>query len=189
MKLASLLLYGTLVSGTIVGCEAPGPTATAGSQNAARQRFFGQPSADVFAAAEEAVAEHFRIERSDPAAGIIVAEPKEGPDAEAGATLRKVRGAEERVRRAAEVRVENAGSSAVVYCRVAVQRLETSQRQTFARDYAARDIPNETPVDREGATTPEQNAVWSTTRRDRALESAILRAIDEKLAQLPTTTP
>jgi len=39
------------------------------------------------------------------------------------------------------------------------------------------DLPTDTPIDREGATTQEQNTVWRTIGRDKSKERSILDII------------
>lgn len=47
----------------------------------------------------------------------------------------------------------------------------------FRHDHRVSDIPDDTPIDRDAATTTEQNTVWRTIRRDKAAERRILEAI------------
>jgi hypothetical protein len=163
---------------TTLGCAAPGAARPRGSV----ARYNGVSQEAVFDVAESALAEHFQIDRREPATGTLTAAPKESVEREAGATLRQVRGGRERLRRTAEVRVDSAGGGTVlVTAAVQIQRLETEARRTFAREFATRDTPTETPIDLEAGATPEQTATWTTRGRDEALERAILRAIDEKL--------
>ena len=85
-----------------------------------------------------------------------------------------------RLRRLATVRVGQGAGVVNVYARVALQEQTTEAHRMFQRDHAISDIPGDTPIDREAATTSEQNTVWRTIGRDRAAERRILEAILEE---------
>jgi hypothetical protein len=125
----------------------------------------------------------YDIARADPIAGVITTEPTD-------VSLEEVRGrlgagftSRERVRRFAEVRFAQSAAGVGVYCRVPVQRQATEAHRMFQRDSTISDIPSETAIERDGATTVEQNIVWQTVRRDKAAERRILAAIVEQSAQ------
>ncbi|HEY3242929.1 MAG TPA: hypothetical protein VGM03_06205 [Phycisphaerae bacterium] len=180
MRLWVLVCAGAVCSAA-AGCASPGVSRRAAARGSVA-RYEGVAQEAVFAAAEAALGEHFRIERSDPASGTLVAAPKESTEHETAPSLRQVRGGRERLRRMAEVHVERAGGGSVLVSAVVlIQKLDTEARRTFSREFATRDTPTETPIDQEAGATPEQLETWTDRGRDEALERAILRAIDEKL--------
>ncbi len=67
-----------------------------------------------------------------------------------------------------------------VFCRVEVQERTTQALRMLSLDQRSSDVPDRTAIEREAATTVEQNTVWQTTRRDHAAERAILEAIIDK---------
>ena len=47
----------------------------------------------------------------------------------------------------------------------------------FSSAYARDDVPNDTAIDRDAATTKEQNTVWEPVGRDKSAERIIVQAI------------
>ena len=82
------------------------------------------------------------------------------------------------MRRIVEVRVADSGGAGKVFCRVLIQEQTTQAYRMFASDRSGSDAPGEyTPINRDAATTAEQNTVWRTVRRDKSAERQILDAI------------
>jgi len=81
-------------------------------------------------------------------------------------------------RRHAVVRIESDDEQSAVYCKVLLQQRATGAYRMLQRDSTGQDTPNETPIDRDAATTEEQNTLWRTLRRDRRSERELLDAID-----------
>jgi hypothetical protein len=156
----------------LAGCAAPGPTA----QNFLVRHATDLPRDAVFARAEVALLElGYQIDRADSAEGVLTTQPVMGAESAKSASgfgLGRVT-----VRTVAEVRVQAAETGSTVFCRVRVEQLATASHAAFLQDRGASDLPSQTPIDREGATTEEQNAVWTMIRRDRAKERAIIGAI------------
>ncbi|MFH0979972.1 MAG: hypothetical protein V2A79_00350 [Planctomycetota bacterium] len=177
MKTGWLLLPALLVIG-VAGCSAPQATAL----NYSVLRLADASQAAVFDAAAQALGEHFTIRRSDRVAGMLEAVPMEGVGKGSRGRLGDVVAVPRRERRVAEVRVESEGNLVKVFCKVLVQEYDTQAHQMFNREHALSDLPTDTPADRDAATTTEQNAVWRTQRRDKALEDRILRAVREQVA-------
>lgn len=119
------------------------------------------------------------IERRDPAEGVITTQPVEaqaGLDSTRAASLSS-RG---KTRRIVEVRVQNEGGAAKVFCRVLIQEQTTQAHRMFASDRSGSDTPGDyTAINRDAATTTEQNTVWRTLRREKSTERNILNAITE----------
>ena len=81
------------------------------------------------------------------------------------------------------------GRYVVATLSVAVQREGSAAYRTFrGRQENYSGMPNQTPADLEGATTPRQNDVWETYRYNRMLERTILRDLD-RLLRPPAGAP
>lgn len=159
------------------GCASPRPSAV----NYNVVTLSGATDLAAMDAAEGALAEHFTLARREAGTQTLTTLPTESEAVGGGERIGDVIGARRRERRYAEVRIEPAGSSVKVYCKVLVQEYDTDAHQVFSRDHATTDLPGDTPADRDAATTTEQNAVWRTKRRDKELERRILRDIQERL--------
>ncbi|NOT02066.1 MAG: hypothetical protein HOP29_15750 [Phycisphaerales bacterium] len=164
-----------------VGCDTTGVRRDHGSYQ--RQRFMGVEFAAAMAAAERAVGEHFAIAERDADAGVVRSEPTEGGAGEAGDPAHVNLGTPSRARRLAEVRVVRDGDEIEVLCRVQLQQLETDPFRSRQYDRGTFDEPTDSPAERDASTTPEQNALWQTRRRDRMMERAILAAVAEQLGR------
>jgi hypothetical protein len=70
---------------------------------------------------------------------------------------------------------------------VQLQRLDTTQRDVFARQREFADVPSDTPIDRGEGMTTDQTATWTDLRRDRSTERRILQAIRARVGGAPTT--
>ncbi len=78
-----------------------------------------------------------------------------------------------------EVRVADSGGAARVFCRVLIQEQTTQGHRMFASDRSGSDTPGDyTAINRDAATTTEQNTVWRTLRRDKSAERQILDMIE-----------
>lgn len=166
------------------GCAAPG---AALRDYSVRPLPAGQTDA-AFGAAEGVLLElGYEIRERDPAAGRLETVPIESTEAtmSEGASLRTAR-----LRRVVQVRVMRDGEQARIYCNVSVQQLRTEAHRWLAFDRSSSDTPGQTPIEREAATTTEQNAVWETVDRDRAVERAILSAVLDRLGgEAPPEAP
>lgn len=83
----------------------------------------------------------------------------------------------EAVRTIARVRITPASVGSRVACQVVVQERSTQAHRLFRADRSRSDLPSETPIELEGATTEDQNTVWHTLRRNRLRERTILAEI------------
>jgi hypothetical protein len=164
-----LLLFATS------GCETPTPTARSFNY----MRLPTTSKSDAYTAAREVMRERFRIEHEDRGAGIIRAFPQESAEAVFQGRVGDIVGVPRRVRKVATVHVTGSEKASEVFCKVVVQQDETEDRRLFDREMSIDDTPISTPVDRGSATTTEQNTIWRTTGRDKAMERAIRLAIDE----------
>lgn len=131
----------------------------------------------LFAAAEAVVTDlGYEIARRDVAGGLLVSQaPYRGS---ADPTHRTSRlSSRARVRRLAEIRIKETPEAVKVFCKVAIQEQTTRAHRMFAVTQAGDDRPGDTAIDRDAATTIEQNTVWRTVRRDKSAERAILEAL------------
>ena len=169
-------MCGLLVS----GCVSAGPSPLSYGLRHVK----GGDRAVVFETAQKAVAElGYAIDRADSTAGIIttvpISEPYRSGFPRSGVRL----SSQGRLRRVVQIRIDGRGDAVDVYCKVALEQQVTAAHRMFAYDRMGTDVPGATPIDREAATTTEQNTVWQTVRRDKAAERRILEAILERAGQ------
>ncbi len=112
----------------------------------------------------------------------LQSDPSEFDTARDSGTARDLVGGSTRMRRVAHCIVGKRSDGALVRIRVDVQRLDSSRRPA-GRDegYRVDDSPAYTPIDRDAATTEQQNTLWTTVRRDREMERLILDELDAQL--------
>lgn len=143
----------------------------------------------VFDAARDVLIDQgYRLESADPVAGVIITQPAavaSGFRGEQGLSLLTGPGftSSRSMRRFAEVRLSQSITGINIYCKVALQRQATEALRMFQHDSTVSDIPSETAIEREGATTVEQNVFWQTVRRDKTAERRILEAIIKRAEQ------
>lgn len=121
----------------------------------------------------------FQIDKSDRRAGVLETKPRAVSPEEAHRAPWRTAGSQPPMRRVARVQVERSGDVISVYCRVVWQEQSTETHRMFQHDRELSDLPDDTPIEREGATTTEQNTVWRTVRRDKPAERRILDTIVE----------
>jgi len=136
----------------------------------------------AFEAAELVLLDHFSIRTRDPGSGYLRTDYTETQGPHRGRRLGDALGAPRRVRKHAEVRVEPAGNGVNVWCKVLVEQFETDSHDMFAHEHSLSDLPSDTRVEADGATTPAQNAVWRPAGRDTLLERQIRREIQARLS-------
>ena len=161
--LAALLLAG--------GCAAPG-------LNQSVRLVQGREPSALFAAAEAALIElGYRIGERDAIHGLLVAMPIDDTvDVAPGERARRSLSPRP-LRRVARLRIVPSGDACKLYCRVLIEQRVTESSRLLVHDLAGADTPGRTPIEREAATTPTQNEVWSAVRRDRLSEREILTRI------------
>lgn len=134
--------------------------------------------AAVFDAARSALTDlHYRITRADPVAGVIEAQPMQTSSGAQPAPTDMRLSSPAGLRTIAYVHVTQGTQRVNVYCKVVVQEQTTEGHRMFRHDHGVSDVPGDTPIDREAATTTEQNTVWRTIRRDKAAQRRILKAV------------
>ncbi len=91
-------------------------------------------------------------------------------------------------RELAKLTLVRQGNEVVAYAQVTFQRLMlTSQNVLANRTYGG--VPDDTPSESTGATTPQQNTTWTNVRLDHVREQAILDNIVAALNYGSTTRP
>lgn len=175
------LMVALVILGTW-GCASTGPSAVSHSL----RRVAVDDRQALFDAAEAALLDlGHAIDQRDATEGLLRTVPVETADGgqrrRGGPRLSSGR----LVRQVTEVRVQRGAIEASLFCRVMIQEQTTGAYRMHAQAMRGSDVPNETAIDRDAATTAEQNTVWQTVRRDRAAESAVLAAILERAGVSP----
>jgi hypothetical protein len=118
-----------------------------------------------------------RIDRREPLGGSITSAPFDATTRIGEGVLPPAPKPDAQDRRVALVHLRSTNGGYRVYCRVEVQREATQTFRLLSIEQTRTDVPSATPIEREAATTTEQNIVWKTVRRDFAAERAILDAL------------
>ncbi len=121
--------------------------------------------------------EGYVVDRVDNRTGDVLTLPKHTTSVAESLPSRGLSGAPRLLRRMARVRLVERTDSASLYCRVVLQEQITETHRLFRLDRGGSDTPVGTAIDRDAASTGEQNVVWKTLRRDQAAERRILNAI------------
>ncbi len=159
-----------LIAG-LSGCAAPGISALNYSVREVAQRTRG----DALDAAEVALVNlDFVVARRDLAEGFLETRPLDGRFA-GEAVDASIDGG--RSRRVVQVRLEESATGVRVFCKVSVQAQSTQSYRLLSGERSGDDRAETTPIDRDAATTSEQNSLWQTVRRDKAAERAVLAAM------------
>jgi hypothetical protein len=161
-----------------------GLTRLSGGRDFSSRRVPGD-AAEVEVAAGRVFGSHFRIDREASTSRHLVSRPAEleGPS-EARNVRDRIRLAPGRQRQVAELRLDPQGEGVLVQVSVRTQRLETTERASFARQRGD-DRPNRTPIDRPGPSGVDTREEWVNAGRDTATEREIL---DEIAASLGAST-
>jgi hypothetical protein len=170
-----------LIAAAIVGCESPSPT----TQSYSLLRLQDVSRSAAFDAAVLAMGERFRLSENDRDQGLLRSEPQEADVAEGDVSVGGVVGVPRRVRKVATTMVSGSERSAEVWCKVVVERYDTTARSALSQELSSNDLPTATAAERDAPTTAQQNEVWRATGRDRKTERAVLAAIEELTGRRP----
>jgi hypothetical protein len=121
--------------------------------------------------------QYYTIEATDQDAGTIVCQPLVLTD---GPRDRLLSTAPTRQR--ASIQIRQRGAQLTLTCRVELQRQISNIYSQLPQDtgnYSM--VPNNTPAEVEGATTPDQNDTWETYGSDVAMEADLLNDIVTRL--------
>jgi hypothetical protein len=165
----AVLTVTTLLAALLAGCTdmgAPWPmTGGAGSQRAGllgpgspgRSRALGAVDPQLaFTTAKDVIGMYFDVASSDPDKGMIVCRPKPVQDQK-----ERLLGASP-TRQLASLQIVSGDGQVSVQVAVAVQQQGSNVYRTMHSNDSYSGVPNQTPAEIEGATTPEQNESWRT---------------------------
>ncbi len=111
----------------------------------------------------------------DSAAGRLETSPTEFVATSGSGSSRELYGGPANLRRKAVMLIESRGPDALARLRIDVEREDTLSQETMhPGQNRLSDSPAYTSIERDAATTPTQNRVWTYVRRDRALERQLL---------------
>lgn len=168
------------------GCASP--------ETGMRARAVFLPGADpdtVFDAATAMLRRNFGTVRADRTARTIEAGPSEFTTRTGSGTVRDLYGGVSRMRRRATMWILPREGGTLARLRVVIEREDTERTSAVPRqDYRLADWPAaRTAIDRDAATTAEQNEVWTFVRRDLRSEQRLLDALASRFAEPATTAP
>lgn len=158
----------------MVGCAAPQPTALTYS---IRHLSVTDSSSVILAAQRALVSEGYRIDRVDEDVFTITTQPLKTKASQENIPRTRFGGPHLQLQRLANIRLVPRGDTIKVHCKVLLQEYVTEMHRFMNWERQGLDTPNATPIQREGATTVEQNTVWRTIRRDKQQERRILETI------------
>jgi hypothetical protein len=168
-----------VILGLGAACTSSRPRAV----NSAVHRYEAVDQGVVFDASVTALSDlGYILDRQDRVTGLLTTRPILDLPEDRRARRRGQLSSTGRTRRIAKVRVEPTTETVNVYCRVLVQEQTTQAHRWLADDYSGSDTPTATPIERDAATTRQQNTVWQTIRRDKSAERRILAAIGKKVS-------
>ena len=175
-----------LVSLVVGGCSDLGSSAIDRRGRSAGWSQITLPDVSVdeaYVAGRYAVSQWFRLIEDDPSRGYLESAYEEGTQRGGTGRLRDTAvNYPNRVRRRAMMMVEPRGTGCTVKCRVAVQRLDTADHRVFRQNDQFGDVPNDTPIDRDAATSASQNQVWTDLPRETSREREILAIIRDRVS-------
>lgn len=152
-----------------------------------QSRIIGSASADeVFRAAQVLLRREFGALKIEPEMRRIVSQPVEYRTVSESGTARDLYRGRSTMRRVAHFAVGRRGDGAVARLRIDIERQDTARREAFQPERnRLSDAPGRTPIERDAATSTQQNTVWTFVKRDRRLERVLLAELQEQFAPLP----
>jgi hypothetical protein len=143
----------------------------------------GQVSYDeAFTAGKQVMSSLFPVATADRYSGVITSRPKalDLRSERLVSRLARMRGSS--ARRIATLKLRQSTRGVIAFASVEIQRQDSPVHRHLVADAENYDsVPNKTPAELEAASTFEQNELWRTERRDRAMEQRILSAVYAKL--------
>ncbi len=138
----------------------------------------GVTAEEAFEQASDIMRREFGRAATDRTGMTVESGPEEFITASDTGTARDLVGASSTMRRRATMRIRRRGDATLAEIRIDIERRDSERRRVAAssahQDSRIDDLPARTPIEREAATTDEQNTVWTQVRRDDALERALL---------------
>lgn len=125
----------------------------------------------------------------DEAALRIETQPAEFVSNRQTGSARDLVGVKSTLRRSASFVAQPRGGQTLARVRIDIERLDIT-RDAFLVPSEDRlsDRPNVTPIERDAATSTEQNRYWTRVRRDSQMERALLDALSQRFAASATTS-
>lgn len=161
---------------TFAGCSATGPS----TLEFGLRRVATTDRAKILTDAEAILAEMgFVLLQRDADAGVLLCADTKSQEAVGADRYRFT--SDPKQRRIVEVRVQSVPDGLKLFARVSIQQQTTQAHRAIAFDAAGDDRPGHTAIDRDAATTTDQNTTWQTTRRDKPTEQKILTAITNRI--------
>lgn len=146
----------------------------------------------IYTAGRAVLADEFdRIASADPVARRVETSPEEFTTRRDSGTARDLYRNPTRMRRYATLLVDQRGDEALARVRVDIERQDTDRAGQLERPYQQySDYPHEqTPGQRDAATSIRQNVLWTKVRRDRELETQLLSQLARQLQAGEPATP
>lgn len=189
MKLAVAAGFTSLLM-ILTGCATTDSRPAAPRPGESLARSVDSPDTDaVLLEAYEVLKREFAGATLDRERRMVVSDAVEFTSTRETGTASDFVGVPNTLRRIAIVTCEGSGHTTMTRVRVDVERRDTQRRQVMQREETQfGDTPRQTAIERDAATTPRQNDVWTRVRRDRTLEQQILADIENRFAPAETTT-
>lgn len=166
-RMMPALLIAAAMSATGCAEQMPGRTKVLGSMS----------YDDAFAAGRAVMAKHYEVASADPAKGAIVCAPKS-----IDAAPERLLGGNSPAREIARLHIQRNGQMIVAQLSIEVQRQgESVQRVTGSAGDTYSGVPDQTPAQGAGATTPQQNANWQHARYNHEREARLLQELYDML--------
>ena len=179
------ILAGIGIALQTVGCATPGESSGLRARDRAgdsASRYILNTNLDtVRPAAVRVFRQEYRLDPDLSTGHVLISRPVELTDHPPPERVRDMLGSPNRRRQIATLRLSQDGPHVLVRFQVRIQRLDTIERVTFARQRGD-DRPTDTPIDQLGATSPNAREEWVPVGRDRHTEARILDAIVKRSA-------
>jgi hypothetical protein len=148
------------------------------------RRIEGTHPDEVLLVASKVLRREFGRIQLDSERQMIETDPVEFRTERESGTVRDLYGGGSTMRRVARFRVGKRGGGSVARLRIEVERQDTERAVAMQPPTGQlNESPAyDTPIQRDAATTMQQNTVWTFVRRDRRLERALLVEMGELLA-------
>lgn len=166
------------------------------SQGIEKQQYYsriisGAEPAEVFVGAQAILRREFGPLKVESESMRLTSRPIEFRTSSDSGTARDLYGGRSTMRRTAYFVASSRGGEAVARLRIEIERQDTARQEAFQpdRDRRLGDAPSQTPIERDAATSSDQNAVWTYVKRDRRLERELLAELQEQFAPPPGDAP
>jgi len=178
-----------LTASVLLTCALSGCAESLESRNF-QSRLIAAPPDEVFQAAQVILRREFGSLTVEPEARRLVTRPVEYRTVSDSGTARDLYRGRSTMRRIAHFTAAPRDGQTLARLRIEVERQDTARREVFQPEsHRLSDAPGHTAIERDAATTTEQNTVWTPVRRDLRLERQLLAELEELFAPEPEGTP